>query len=173
MARIPAFHAARARLADAWDRRTVSLKAASFALIGVVNSVVDYTVFLLARALYQHAAAALAAFAWLAAACHCGTPDTLLLIAANVTSWTVAVSGSYVLNSSITFAAESGRQLRLSRYAAFVVLGIVGLIANTAALVVAAQLLLLPVWLAKAFAILTSFVVNFSIAHYVIFRARK
>lgn len=173
MARIPAYNAARTRLADAWRKRAVSLKAASFALIGVVNTAVDYSVFLLARAVYQHAAAALAGFAWLAAACRCGTPDTLLLIAANVSSWAVAVSSSYILNSSITFAAESGRQLRLSRYAGFVVSGIVGLIANTAALLFAAQILLLPVWLAKACAILASFVVNFSISHYVIFRVKR
>ena len=66
-----------------------------------------------------------------------------LLIAANMTSWIVAVSGSYILNSSITFAAESGRKLRWRHYLAFLVAGIVGLIANTATLVFAAQILLL------------------------------
>lgn len=173
MAPILAFYAVRARLADAWHKRAVSLKAASFALVGVVNTAVDYSVFLLARAAYQHSSAALAAFAWLAAACRCGTPETVLLIGANLTSWAVAISCSYVLNSSITFAVETGRQLRLGRYAAFVVSGIVGLVANTAVLVFAAQILLLPVWLAKGFAILASFAANFSLSHYVIFRARN
>jgi putative flippase GtrA len=32
---------------------------------------------------------------------------------------------------------------------------------------------LLPVWLAKAVAILASFVVNFTLSHFVVFRVRK
>jgi putative flippase GtrA len=40
-------------------------------------------------------------------------------------------------------------------------------------LLVAAEVLLLPVWLAKAFAILASFVVNFSLSHFVVFRVRS
>ena len=39
-------------------------------------------------------------------------PERLDLIAANVLAWMVAVSGSYVMNSYVTFAAESGRKLR-------------------------------------------------------------
>jgi putative flippase GtrA len=89
-----------------------------------------------------------------------------------MTSWVVAVTSSYIMNSSITFAAESGRKLRWRSYLTFAVSGIAGLIANTAALVVAAQILLLPVWIAKAAAILASFVVNFSLSHFVVFRRR-
>jgi putative flippase GtrA len=37
---------------------------------------------------------------------------------------------------------------------------------------VLAQILLLPVLIAKAVAILVSFVVNFSISHFVVFRAQ-
>jgi putative flippase GtrA len=85
-------------------------------------------------------------------------------------SWSIAISGSYVMNSSITFAAESGRKLSWRRYNTFIVSGIAGLIANTAALVFVAQILLFPVWLAKAAAILASFVVNFSMSHFVVFR---
>jgi len=162
----------RAKLAAAWRARTLSRKAASFALIGVVNTAIDYSVFLLARAAYERWPAALAAFDALAASCHCGRPQTVLLIAANVTSWLVAVSGSYVLNSSITFAAESGRKLRWRHYLAFIVTGIVGLFANTATLVFAAQILLLPVYAAKALAVLASFIVNFSLSHFVVFRVR-
>jgi putative flippase GtrA len=92
------------------------------------------------------------------------------LIAANVMSWTVAVSGSYIMNSSITFATESGRKLSWRRYVTFIVASIAGLIANTATLVFAAQILLLPVWLAKGIAILASFVVNFALSHFVVFR---
>lgn len=158
--------------ADAPRRRALSQKAFVFAIIGVLNTAVDYSVFLLARAAYLHAPA-LAVFSWIAGVCRCGAPETVLLIAANVTSWVVAVSGSYVLNSSITFAAESGRELRWRDYAAFVVSGIAGLIVNTATLIVAAQMLVLPIWLAKALAVLASFVVNFTLSHFVVFRPRR
>ena len=43
----------RSRLTDAWQRRAISLKAASFALIGVINSLVDFGVFLWARELFR------------------------------------------------------------------------------------------------------------------------
>ncbi len=172
MARVSPYDLARSKLADAWRNRAVSLKAISFALVGVVNTVIDYSVFLLARAAYAHMPAALALFGWFSTVCRCGEPETVLLIAANVSSWLVAVTGSYVMNSSITFAAESGRQLRWWAYVTFVVSGIAGLIANTATLVFAAQVLLLPIWVAKAVAILASFIVNFSLSHFVVFRAR-
>jgi putative flippase GtrA len=162
----------REKLADAWRNRAISLKAVSFGLIGVLNTAVDYGVFLLARAAYEHLAAVLAVFAWFAEICRCGRPETMLLIAANVTSWLVAVTGSYTMNSSITFAAESGRKLRWRDYITFVVSGIVGLIANTATLVFAAEILLLPVWVAKGVAILASFIVNFSLSHFIVFRVR-
>ena len=164
---------ARDKLAETWRARTFSVKAVSFALIGLVNTAIDYCVFLLARAAYERSAAALSAFTVLAASCRCGAPPTLLLIGANVTSWIVAVSASYIMNSSITFAAESERRLRWRYYLAFIVAGIVGLIANTAALVVAAQILLLPVYAAKGLAILASFIVNFSLSHFVVFRPRE
>ena len=73
------------RLARAWHERAVTLKAASFAMVGVVNSLVDYSVFLSAYYFLK-----------------------LPLIPANVLAWLVAVSGSYVMNCFITFAAESG-----------------------------------------------------------------
>lgn len=163
----------RSRLENAWRSRALSLKATAFALIGLVNTAVDYAVFLAARAAFDHSAAALGAFAAAAARCHCGAPGTLLLIAANMVSWTVAVSGSYVMNSSITFAPESGRRLSWRHYVIFVGAGVAGLIGNTATLVFAAQILGLPVWLAKALAILVSFVVNFSLSHFVVFRAPR
>jgi putative flippase GtrA len=94
-----------------------------------------------------------------------------MLIAANITAWLVAVTCSYVMNSTITFAAESGRRLKLSAYAAFAASGVLGVIANTATLVFVAQFF--PVWIAKGCAILVSFVVNFSMSHFVVFRTRK
>jgi putative flippase GtrA len=172
MAPVSLYQSARVWFADARRKRAMSVKALSFALIGVVNTAVDFGVFLLARAAYQHLSATLAVFAWLSGHCRCGSAETLLLVGANITSWLVAVTGSYIMNSAITFAAESGRKLRWRDYATFVASGIAGLVANTATLVVAAQILLLPIWLAKAVAILASFIVNFSLSHFVVFRAR-
>lgn len=162
-----------ARLLHGWRKDAVSRKAISFALIGVVNACVDYGVFFLARAVFAHWPAALALFAGAAAACRCSGADTVSFIAANLTSWAVAVTGSYILNASITFAAESGRKLRWRAYFAFAASGIAGWLANTVALIVAAQALLLPVALAKAIAIVASFAVNFTLSHYVVFRVRQ
>ena len=136
------------RLARAWHERAVTLKAASFAMVGVVNTLIDYSVFLSAYYLIQ-----------------------LPLIPANVLAWLVAVSGSYVMNCFITFAAESGRQLRWRAYGAFVASGVVGVIANTTVLVVASRWLPVPV--AKLLAIAASFAVNFLLSHFVVFRTRE
>ena len=133
------------RLEQAWRTRGVTLKAASFAMVGVVNTFIDLGIFLAAYNLLQ-----------------------LPLIPANVLAWLVAVSGSYVMNSFITFAAESGRQLRWRAYGAFVASGVAGVITNTAILVVASYWL--PVLAAKLLAIAVSFVVNFSLSHFVVFR---
>ena len=136
------------RLLAAWHERGAALKAVCFGLIGVVNTVIDASVFFLALATL-----------------------TSSLIAANVLAWLVAVSCSYVMNSFITFARESGRKLRWRDYGSFVVSGIAGVIANTATLVIVAQFT--PVWVAKACAILVSFLVNFSLSHFVVFRKRE
>jgi len=136
------------RLVQAWRTRGVTLKAASFALVGVVNTFIDLGIFLAAYNLLQ-----------------------LPLIPANVLAWLVAVSGSYVMNSFITFAAESGRQLRWRAYGAFVASGVAGVITNTAILVVASYWL--PVLAAKLLAIAVSFVVNFSLSHFVVFKTRE
>src|SRR5215469_5009190 len=136
------------RLGAAWQRRALALKAASFATVGVANTLVDLCVFLLSYNLLH-----------------------LPLIPANVLAWLVAVSGSYVMNCFITFAAESGRQLRWRAYGAFVASGVVGVIANTTVLVVASRWLPVPV--AKLLAIAASFAVNFSLSHFVVFRTRE
>jgi putative flippase GtrA len=147
------------------------LKAISFALIGVVNTAVDAVLFFLAFRFLSGSPAGQDAAVFVVGLCHCGTPATVTLIAANTFSWYLAVSGSYVMNSTITFAAESGRRLRLVAYGMFVLSGIVGYLANTTTLVIAAQFL--PVWAAKGCAILVSFVVNFSMSHFVVFRTRR
>src|SRR5690606_21697418 len=71
-------------------------KAGSFAAVGVVNTLVDFAIF----------AAAVTLLEW-------------PLVPANVLSWLVAVTGSYVMNSYTTFAAESGRQLTGRAYGTF------------------------------------------------------
>jgi putative flippase GtrA len=146
-------------------------KAVSFALIGVINVAVDTSVFLLTYSYLRSPAADLRPLDALAQWCACTSRDTIVLIAANIMAWVVAVSGSYVMNSFITFAAESGRRLRWLDYGTFVASGILGVIANTTALVVAAQFM--PVLPAKGCAILTAFAVNFSMSHFVVFRPRS
>ena len=142
-------NALRLRFLHGWRKGAISRKAVSFALIGVVNAFVDYGVFFLARAVFAQWPAALALFAAISGACRCAGADTVSFIVANLISWAVAVTGSYILNASITFAAESGRKLRWRAYAAFAASGIAGWLANTAALVFAAQVLLLPISLGQ------------------------
>ena len=135
------------RLTVAWHDRAIGLKAVSFAMVGVVNTLIDLSVFF---TLYYGLGAPLAP--------------------ANVVAWFIAVSASYVMNSFVTFAAESGRQLRWRAYATFVVSGIAGVIGNTTALVVASYFV--PVLVAKLMAVVVSFVINFSLSHFVVFRHR-
>ena len=135
------------RFREAWHNRAIALKAASFALVGLVNFAVDFSVFSFAYFYLE----------W-------------PLVAANVVAWMVAVSGSYVMNSLITFAAESGRQLRLKSYAIFALSQTGGLTANTTTLFVLSYFL--PVLVAKAFAVIATFLVNFSLSHFVVFRRR-
>jgi putative flippase GtrA len=137
----------RARLTGAWRQRAVSLKALSFATVGLINTAVDAAVFFLMLGFV-----------------------TSSLIVANVTGWLVAVTGSYVMNSLTTFSAETGGRLRLKDYFGFVGSGLVAVTATTLTVVAAAQFM--PVWTAKGIAIAVSFAVNFSITHFVVFRPR-
>jgi putative flippase GtrA len=137
----------RARLLQAWRDRAVTLKALSFATVGVINTAVDAAVFFLLLAYV-----------------------TSSLVVANVTAWLVAVTGSYVMNSFTTFSAETGGKLRLKDYVGFVGSGLVAVTATTTTVVIAAMFM--PVWAAKGLAILVSFAVNFSITHFVVFRPR-
>jgi putative flippase GtrA len=133
-------------LAGLRDRAFLT-KALSFALIGVVNTSVDFGLFSFAH-LYLE---------W-------------PIIPANVFSWTIAVTGSYVMNSLITFAAESERKLRARTYGRFIAAQVSGLVANTATVVIASYFM--PVLVGKALAIGVSFLVNFLLSHFVVFRPR-
>ena len=159
------------RLQQSWQERAVALKAISFALVGVVNTLIDASVFFLAYKLLTASSQGPDFVAAVVGVCRCGSVESLTLVIANVFAWIVAVSCSYVMNSYTTFAHESGRTLRLRAYGTFVASGVAGVIANTTTLVIAAQYL--PVWAAKALAILVSFAVNFTLSHFVVFRVRK
>ncbi len=135
------------RLTVAWHERAVALKAVSFALVGVINTAIDFSVF------------------WTTAH-FLGWP----LVPANVLAWLVAVSFSYAMNSFITFGPESGRTLRWRDYATFAASGIAGMVASTATLFVLSYAM--PVLVAKLISILVSFAVNFSLSHFVVFRVR-
>jgi putative flippase GtrA len=134
------------RLTVAWHERAVALKAISFACVGVFNTAIDFSVF------------------WTAA-------NYLLwpLVPANVLAWAVAVSCSYAMNSFITFGPESGGILRWRDYTAFVASGVAGMVASTAALFALSYVM--PVLVAKLASIVVSFAVNFSLSHFVVFRA--
>jgi putative flippase GtrA len=150
MVHVSFYERARIWVLAGWCNRAVSFKAAVYALVGVLNTAIDYGLFLVAHTVL-------------------GLP----LIAANALSWMISMSNAYMLHSTITFAAESGRKLRWSAYFTFVAAGIAGWLANTAALLIAVEVLLLPVWLAKLAAIMASFIVNFSLSHFVVFRVRR
>jgi putative flippase GtrA len=136
------------RLTVAWHERAVALKAISFALVGVVNTLVDFSVFWTAATYLQ----------W-------------PLVPANVAAWMAGVTCSYALNSFITFGPESGRILRWRDYATFAASGVAGMVASTATLVALSYVL--PILVAKLLSILVSFVVNFSLSHFVVFRVRR
>ena len=138
------------RLTVAWHDRAVALKAISFAMVGLVNSVVDFGVFSLGYYYLK-----------------------LPVVGANTLAWVVAVSGSYVLNSTITFAHESGRKLSLRNYFSFALSQVAGFLANTATVWCMVVLLFVPAWAAKVAAIAVSFVVNFSLSHFLVFRVRR
>ena len=127
------------------EHRPMAIKALSFGLIGAINSVVDFSVFALAYYYF-------------------GTS----IIVAQIAAWLVAVTGSYVMNSLITFAAESGQRLNLKSYLTFALAQVAGFLANTATVLVTS--LFIPVWAAKLLAIGASFVVNFTLSHFIVFR---
>ncbi len=136
------------RALQAWHERALVLKAMSFAIVGLLNSAVDFAVFSFAYYYLE-----------------------LSIVPSNIMAWCVAVTGSYVMNTLTTFARESRRELRFDSYIAFAVSQVAGLIANTATVFVASYFM--PVLAGKVLAIGASFLVNFSLSHFVVFRAKR
>ncbi|HVV78300.1 MAG TPA: GtrA family protein [Pseudolabrys sp.] len=137
--------------------RPLVVKAFSFGLIGAINAAVDFGVFALAYYYF-------------------GTS----IIVAQIAAWLVAVTGSYVMNSMITFAAESGQQLNLKSYLSFALAQVGGFLANTATVYIVSYGLEglagvdtdRAVLAGKLLAIGASFVVNFTLSHLLVFRRR-
>ena len=123
------------------------LKMVSFAMIGAANALVDFAVFAFAYKLLE-----------------------LPLVPSNVVAWLVAVSGSYVMNTLITFRHESGRVIRREDYLKFVASGMLGVLSATTTLVVLSYFV--EVFVAKLVSILVSFAANFSMSHFVVFRSK-
>lgn len=130
-----------------WLTQPMVVKMISFGVIGLGNTVIDLAIFSIAY-----------------------TVLALPLVLSNVLAWLVAVSCSYVMNTMITFRAESGRVLRRKDYLSFVTSGILGVIATTTTLVVLSNFM--PVLYAKLASILAGFVVNFTMSHFVVFRTK-
>jgi putative flippase GtrA len=94
------------------------------------------------------------------------------LVASNVLAWLVAVSGSYMMNTTVTFRAESGRVVRGKDYLRFVLSGVLGVIATTTTTTLVVLSHYLPVITAKLISILAGFTVNFAMSHFVVFHPR-
>jgi putative flippase GtrA len=132
-------------IVDAWNRRSFLAKIFSFASVGAVNVLVDVSIFtILVQVLH------------------------LQLIPSNILSWIVAVTGSYMLNSKITFGRETGGLLSLGRYLRFAASGVLGLIVGTTVLVVVSNYTTVPI--GKLASIAGGFLVNFYMSHFVVFR---
>lgn len=134
-------------LETAWRERAFALKAISFAIVGLINMSVDIGMFSIFYGVLHFS-----------------------IVTSNCLAWAIAVTGSYVMNSFFTFAHESGRELTWRAYATFVLSNSAGLLVNTVVLVLGARIM--PVWAAKGLATLASFVVNFAMSHFVVFRQR-
>jgi putative flippase GtrA len=134
------------QIAAAWRSRTILAKLFSFATIGVLNVVVDFIVFSIAYKLVH-----------------------LPLVLSNVLAWAVAVSGSYAMNTKVTFGRETGGAFSWKHYLRFAASGVLGVIVATTTLVILSQYT--DVFVAKFISILAAFGVNFSMSHFVVFRA--
>jgi putative flippase GtrA len=136
------------KLVEAWRNRAISAKVASFALVGVVNTLIDVNVFAIAYAIF-------------------GIP----LIPANLLAWLIAVSFSYAANAMTTFGPESGQVLTIRDYVKFVMSGAAGGLIATTALVVASGFF--SVITAKLISIFAGFAANFLLSNFYVFRSKR
>jgi putative flippase GtrA len=132
-------------------------KLVSFGLIGIVNGLVNYVV-TVGVTLLVLAPLGLAA-------------NDVALGVAKALGWAVAVTNSYLLNTMITFAAESGRKLTWRTYLRFVASGTLGLTVEVASFLVAVRYL--PLALAAIVPIGLAFVANFTMTRLVVFPNRS
>ena len=135
-------------MVQARSTRALPAKAVSFALVGIVNTLIDTNVFAIAYGIV-------------------GIP----LIPANGLAWLVAVSFSYAANAMTTFGPESGQMLTIRDYLRFVMSGVVGGLVATTALVIAAKSS--PVIIAKLISIFAGFVANFLLSNFFVFRSKR
>jgi len=122
----------------AWRSRPIVLKMLSFGVIGLGNTVIDFGVFAFAYKVLE-----------------------LPLVASNVLARLVAVSRSYVMNTTVTFRADPGRDLR-------------GRITCASSYPASQEWpqLLPPSWCCRTFSILAGFAVNFAMSHFIAFHPR-
>ncbi len=128
-------------------------KATSFATVGVLNFGVNTAIFF--SIVYLVLAPLGLAEHWAAIA------------AANAAAWLVAMTFSFVLNSLFTFRRESGGRLKFKAYLRFAASGLVGMVAETATLLIVRAFL--PLLYAKLAAIGVSFVVNFTMTRLIVY----
>ncbi len=133
--------------------RELAFQMFRFGLVGLANAGVDAVVFFTMVAVLGALAP--------------GLSHEWSLIAANTTSFAIAVTCSYILNSLFTFKKRRS-DLGLRPYLVFVLSQVAGFVAHTATLVIAAKYVPLP--LAKLFGIGVGFVVNFTLARAIVFR---
>jgi putative flippase GtrA len=91
-------------------------------------------------------------------------------IAANVTSYLIAVANSYVLNRAITFRAHRGNRGFFEGLLRFMGVGLVGLAIST--LTVTLFLYVSPPAVAKALSILVTMLWNYSASWLLVFKQR-
>src|SRR5438045_8920290 len=130
-------------IAAAWHSRTMVAKLFSFATIGVLNVVVDVTVFSIAYKLFD-----------------------LPLVVSNIISWSVAVSGSYAMNTKITFGLETSGAFSWNQYIRFAASGALGVVFATTTLVILSQYA--NEFVAKFVSIFVAFGLDCSMSHLVV-----
>ncbi|WP_363323466.1 GtrA family protein [uncultured Pseudoteredinibacter sp.] len=120
------------------------LKVGKFSLVGVVNTVVDYIIFLCAFYLLS-----------------------LSIALANLLAFLFAVCLSYYLNSKFTFS-ESSSDRSLTKLLRFILASATAFVLVTIVIYILSDYM--PVYLAKILAAGVSLVVNYSLAKLLVFR---